>query len=294
MPFSIAYVSISISEAQRHRGTESVGDCVVAIYVEPALFTLFEVLNEIDESATTSTEEIAAEENFCAACAIRTRRSQCASAFRKPFPRRITMTNQPTNTSRPPGNGRTHIERLIVVHEATKHSPERMLKMITQTLKQWDHLAGVTDVLAVGTDPIQKGEATLRNGKQLLLRVFNANNNRAVLFDHEGVMYLYSMGPAATRNIAFDDRSNAFVELLCDVIEIYRPLHLNVASFNRLFHSSDLNSRLHAAIKTHVNVLNYGSDSMHLNSHSGTLLWDAAAMLTAMERERIAQICELI
>ena len=95
MPVSIAYVSISISEVQRYRGaavqryrgteaqrhrgtevqryrgtevqryrgTESVGDCVTAIYVELALFTLFEVLDEIDESATTSTEEIAPKEN---------------------------------------------------------------------------------------------------------------------------------------------------------------------------------------------------------------------------------------
>ena len=269
------------------------GDCVAAIYVELALFTLFEVLDEIDESATTSTEEIAAEENFCAACAIHTHRSQCASAFRKPFPRRITMTNQPTTTSRPPANSGTRFDVLIVVRAATMHSNEAMLGNITQTLKQWDHLDGVTDVLAVGTDPIQKGEATLRNGKQLQLSVFNAANNRAVLFEHEGVMYLYSMGPTATMNTAFDDHPNAFVELLCDVIETYRPLHLNVASFSRLFRSSDLTSRLHAAIKTHVNVLNYGSDSMHLNSHSGTLLWDAAAMMTAMERERIAQICEL-
>ena len=62
-PVSIAYVSISISEVQRHRGTESVGDCVAAIYVELALLTLFELLDEIDDSAATSTEEIAVKEN---------------------------------------------------------------------------------------------------------------------------------------------------------------------------------------------------------------------------------------
>ena len=191
------------------------------------------------------------------------------------------MTNQPTNTCRPPGNNRTHIEWLIVVHEATKYSPERMLKMITQTLKQWDHLAGVTDVLAVGTDPIQKGEATLPNGTQLQLRVFNAANNRAVLFEHEGVMYLYSMGPASAGDTDFDDRSNAFAKLLCDVIETYKPLHLNAATFSRLLVCTLQNDRLHAATKAHVKVLNYGRKSTRLSPDASTLLWDFLVMIAA-------------
>ena len=39
------------------------GDCVAAIYVELAPSTLFELLDEIDDSAATSTEEIAVKEN---------------------------------------------------------------------------------------------------------------------------------------------------------------------------------------------------------------------------------------
>ena len=191
------------------------------------------------------------------------------------------MPNQPVNTSRPPASRGARVNALIVVREATMHGNEAMLGIITQTLEQWDHLPGVTDVLALGTDPIQKREATLPNGKQLQLSVFNATNNRAVLFEHDGVLYLYSMGPTATRNTDFDDRSNAFVELLCDVLETYRPVHLNVATLSRLIRSSELPSRLHAAIKAHVDVLNYGSESMHLNSHTATLFWDAAAMTAA-------------
>ena len=191
------------------------------------------------------------------------------------------MPNQPVNTSRPPASRGARLDVLIVVREATMHGNEAMLGNITQTLKQWDHLPGVTDVLALGTDPIQKGKATLPNGKQMQLSVFNATNNRAVLFEHEGVMYLYSMGPTATSNTGLDDRSNAFVELLCDVLETYRPVHLNVATLSRLIRSSELPSRLHTALKAHVNVLNYGSESMHLNSHTATLFWDAAAMTAA-------------
>ena len=150
------------------------------------------------------------------------------------------MSNQPVNTSRPPASRGTRVNELIVVREATMHGNEAMLGNITQTLKQWDHLPGVTDVLALGTDPIQQGEATLQNGKQLQLSVFNASNNRAVLFEHDGVMYLYAMGPTATRNTDFDDDPNAFVELLCDVLETYRPIHLNVATLSRLIRSSEL------------------------------------------------------
>ena len=194
------------------------------------------------------------------------------------------MNNQPTTTFRLPANGGARIDVLIVVREATMHSPERMLKMITQTLKQWDHLAGVTDVLALGIDPIKQGEATLPNGTQLQLRVFNATNNRAVLFEYEGVMYLYSMGPASAKETDFDDCSNAFVELLCDVIETCRPEHLNVATFSQLLLCTLQNDRLHAAMKTHVEVLNYGRESTRLDSHTGSLSWHFLVMIAARAR----------
>jgi len=198
------------------------------------------------------------------------------------------MNNQPTNTFRLPANDGTRIEWLIVVRETTMYSPDIMLEVLTQTLKQWDHLDGVTDVLALGLDPIQQGEATLPNGKQLQLRVFNATNYRAVLFEHEDVMYLYSMGSAATRTANFRVHSDVFVELLCDVIEACRPIHLNVATFSRLIHISELTGRLHAVVKAHVDVLYFGFESMRLKRDTGTLLWDVLAMVAAMERERIA------
>ena len=59
LPLSLTSLSLS----QRYRGTESVGEYVTALYVELALLTLFELLDEIDDLAATSREEFAAKEN---------------------------------------------------------------------------------------------------------------------------------------------------------------------------------------------------------------------------------------
>lgn len=159
------------------------------------------------------------------------------------------MTNQPTNTFLRSARSGTRLKSFIVVREISKCCTECMLEMFTQTLKRWDHIPGVTDVAAVGIDPIQSGMATFPNGKQV--RVFYAANNRAVLFEHEGVMYLSSTGRAATRNTDFEGHSDAFVALLCDANETYRQVHLN--------------------------------------SYTGSRLWDVVAMMAAMERYWIAQ-----
>ena len=159
------------------------------------------------------------------------------------------MTNQPPNTSLRSTSSGTRLKSFIVVREITKCCTECMLEMITQTLKRWDRIPEVTDVPAVDIDPIQNAMATFPNGKQL--RVFYAANNRAVLFEHEGVMYLSSMSPASTRNTDFDGDSDAFVALFCDVNETYRRAHLN--------------------------------------SYTGSRLWDVVAMMAAMERYWIAQ-----
>ena len=159
------------------------------------------------------------------------------------------MTNQPLNTSLRSTSSGTRLKSFVVVRQITKCCAECMLEMFTQTLKRWDHIPGVTDVPAVGTERIQNGMATFPNGEQV--RVFYAANNRAVLFEHEGVMYLSSMSPAATRNTDFEGHSDAFVALLCDANETYRP----------------------------------GRRS----SYTCTRLWDVVAMMAAMERYWIAQ-----
>ena len=128
------------------------------------------------------------------------------------------MPNQPVIVPLPPTTSGTRPEHLMVVRESAMYSNVLMIGMIAQTLQRWIHLPGVRDVLALSIDPLKKGKAPLLNGKPLQLSTFNSNKNRAVLFEHEGVMYLYSMGSAATRNADFDDHSNAFVELLCTVI----------------------------------------------------------------------------
>ena len=199
------------------------------------------------------------------------------------------MSNQPTNTSLPSASGRTRLGMLIVVRETVMCCNECLLETITQTLKQWDHLPGVTDVLALGTDPIQNGKATLPNGKQLQLKVINDINYRAVLFEHEDVMYLYLMGPAEISITDFDDHSNAFVKLLSEVLEIYRPVHLNLDTFNQLTYSAELMGRLQEAVTAHVDVLSCCGDSIHLDTDARILFWEAVAMAVAMERMRIAR-----
>jgi len=199
------------------------------------------------------------------------------------------MPNQPIKIPLPPTTSSTRLKWLIVVRESAMHDNLLMIGMIAQTLKRWVHLPGVADVLGLGIDPIRNGKATLLNGKPLQLSVFNTANNRAVLFEHEGVMYLYSMGSAASRNADFNDHSNAFVELLCSVIETYRPENLIVATFSRLIRSTEFAGRLQAAIKAHVNVLHYGSETMQPNTEAGALVWGIMAIVAAMERDLITQ-----
>ena len=199
------------------------------------------------------------------------------------------MPNQPARASLPPTTSGNRPEWLMVVRESDMYSNVLMIGMIAQTLQRWIHLPGVSDVLALGLDPIRKGKATLLNGKPLQLSTFNTNKNRAVLFEHEGVMYLYSMGSAATRNADFNDHSNAFVELLCTVIETYRPRNVNVATFNRLIRSTEFAGRLQTSVKAHVDVLNYGGESMRPNTTTGSLVWGLLVMMAAMERDSITQ-----
>jgi len=178
---------------------------------------------------------------------------------------------------------------LIVVRETVMCCNECLLETITQTLKQWDHLPGVTDVLALGTDPIQNGKATLPNGKQLQLKVINDINYRAVLFEHEDVMYLYSMGPADIRITDFDDRTSLFVSLLIEVLESSQPVHLNIDNFDQLTYSPELIARLQEAVTAHVDVLSCCGDSIHLDTDACILFWEAVARPVAMESWRIAR-----
>ena len=199
------------------------------------------------------------------------------------------MSNQPTNTCCSSASGRTRRKMLIVVRETVMCCNECLLETITQTLKQWDHLPGVTDVLALGTDPIQNGKATLPNGKQLQLKVIKDINYRAVLFEHEDVMYLYLMGPAEISITDFDDHSNAFVKLLSEVLEIYRPVHLNLDTFNQLTYSAELMGRLQEAVTAHVDVLSCCGDSIHLDTDACIPFWESVARPVAMKRWRIAR-----
>ena len=199
------------------------------------------------------------------------------------------MSNQPTNTSLPSASGRTRRKMLIVVREAAMYSPDIMLEMITETLEQWGHLPGVTDVLALGIDPIQNGKATLPNGKRLKLLALNCSSYRAVLFEHEDVEYLYSMGPASTKDTRFDDRTSSFVSLLIEVLESSQPVHLNIDNFDQLTYSPELIARLQEAVTAHVDVLSCCGDSIHLDTDACIPFWESVARPVAMKRWRIAR-----
>ena len=190
------------------------------------------------------------------------------------------MNNQPPNTSLPSTSSSARPETLIVVLDAYMYSKVGMPELIAHILRELHHIPGVTDVLALGIDPIRKGKATLPNGKQLQLSVFNADDSRAVLFEHEGVMYLYSEGPVENPlHDFYNCGSNTFVDLLCDVLETYRPVHVNVETFRHLIY----NDRLQGAIMANVDVLTCGDILIPLNTPARILLWDYVAITAARE-----------
>jgi hypothetical protein len=172
------------------------------------------------------------------------------------------------------------IDHFVVCRESCMHGHLLMEGMIGQTVGRLLHLPGAADVLAAGTKP-------LTGGGPFKVQVLRSGKNQAVMFDHRGVGYLYSLGSAATANIG--DQENAFVELLCEAIEAFRPRNLYVATFSRLVRSTDFSGKLYRVVKNDVDTVHYGSQTLTPTSVEGKIMWTMLSLMADMERDLIVQ-----
>lgn len=131
------------------------------------------------------------------------------------------------------------IDHMVVVRESPQYDYLLMHGLIGQTLGRLGHLPGTREVLAAGIEPVH-GRGPFRTFQ------YRKHGTSAVMFEHKGVLYLYSQGSAAKASI--DDRENAFVELLIDVLEHYRPRNVYVATFSRLVRSTEFAGRLQPSV----------------------------------------------
>jgi hypothetical protein len=172
------------------------------------------------------------------------------------------------------------LEHLVVVRESPQYDYLLMEGMIGQTVGRLCHLPGAKDVLAAGIEPVH-GTGPFRTFQ------YRKHGTSAVMFEHQGVLYLYSLGSAAKANI--DDRENAFVELLIDVIEHYRPRNVYVATFSRLVRSTEFAGRLQRAVNAHVDVVHSGEQQIRPKTADGKIMWTMLALMADMERDLIIQ-----
>lgn len=189
------------------------------------------------------------------------------------------MPNQPLQLpSVDSDDGR--LDHLVVVRESPQYDYLLMEGMIGQTVGRLTHLPGAEEVLAAGIAPVQ-GTGPFRTFQ------YRRHGTSAVMFEHHGVLYLYSLGSAAKANI--DDRENAFVELLIDVLEHYRPRNVYVATFSRLVRSTEFAGRLQRAVNAHVDVIHSGEQQIRPKTTDGKIMWSMLSLMADMERDLIVQ-----
>ena len=190
------------------------------------------------------------------------------------------MPNQPINLPNVfEDDGR--IKHLVVVRESPQYGYLLLAGMIGQTIGRLLHLLpGADEVLAAGIGPV-RGSGPFRTFE------YRKHGTTAVMFEHKGVLYLYSLGSAAKANI--NDQENAFVELLIDVLEHYRPHNVYVATFSRLVRSTEFAGRLQRAMNSCVDVIHSGDQQIRPKTTDGKIMWSMLALMADMERDLIVQ-----
>ena len=171
-------------------------------------------------------------------------------------------------------------EHLVVVRESSLNGRFLMEGMIGQTVGSNLHLPGAQEVLNAGMAPLDgtSGFDTYQ---------YRKHRTNAVVFEHEGVIYLYSLGSAAATNMSETD--NACIELLCDVFAAYQPVHVYVATFNRLLRSLEFSGKLLQSAKHNVDVFHIGQTTLDPRSPAGKAMWSTFALVADMERDSIVQ-----
>lgn len=170
------------------------------------------------------------------------------------------------------------LDHLVVMRESDRYDQILMEGMIQQTLAKVSHLPGARELMGAGVEvfnnPHKWGATTRKVGKSLMS-----------LVERDGVLYLYSMGTAASEDLP---DANAFVAELINVISTYSPRETWVSSFTRLTRSANWVGDLMRAFIDHKGLLHCEAE-INLSTPEGKMLFQMLGMIAAMERDYIVR-----
>lgn len=170
---------------------------------------------------------------------------------------------------------------LVVCRESAAYDYLLFEGMVQQTLQALPgDLPGVDEVRSAGVGPVR------REGP-FAVTVLSRDGTQAVLFEHMGVYYLYSLGSAAKTIVEREE--NAFVEILCDVLVSLQPMDVHCATFSRLLRSLLFSGHLESVFRRSTERLRCGPSVIEFNTPSGKAMWHTLAMISDMERDAIVQ-----
>ena len=122
----------------------------------------------------------------------------------------------------------SRIDHLVVIRESSRHNRELMEGMILTTLSKVLDLPGARELVQAGLDvfdnPNEYSAVSKRVGRSTIR-----------LIERDGVLYFYSMGSAAAKDLA---DGNAFARELVGAIRHYRPRTVWADSLTRLVRST--------------------------------------------------------
>lgn len=175
-------------------------------------------------------------------------------------------------------NPNERTENLIVVRESAVYDRALMQGMLEATLSKAQNVPGVEEMRAIGInailDPVRYGGIVIRTGK-----------SKAVRFERQGTVFLFSEGSAAAQDM---DGDNAFVTLLSRAIEELRPAHIWTATFSRLIRSTmALGPLIKAVSSVKPNI--HADVEVDLSTKEGEMMWVVFSMMASMERDAIVQ-----
>lgn len=176
---------------------------------------------------------------------------------------------------------RERIGRLFAIRESVR-DPELMLGKIQHTLTPFAlEDPSVNAVLEMGLGPIQFPQrygATASTENGTLTRILQ----------HDGDVYLYHQGSAASRNAdSAHSLDNVYARTLSEAIRMLRPRKVIAADFSRLVRSANYASDLLNTLELHVEELHFDGQTLSPNSPHGRAQFQMLTILADMDRQSI-------
>ena len=185
-------------------------------------------------------------------------------------------------TRLPAGLASQRVTDMVIVRESAMYDRQLLAGMQRQTLSYCGHLPGVNEVLAEELGPLVSATCHFPH-----FRV-NRRHNRAVVFEHSGVIYLYSEGSAASLDELTGD--NDFVMLVAELFKLFRPINVHVATLGRLVRAAQFSGTLLGVAEYTVDEVRIGgSQVIKLRDPYGKMHWQTLGMISAFERDLIIQ-----